>query len=91
MPIRSPTSNPTSAAREDQKCSSPEVVSVIDAEAFSCITPSPRFLGRDHSGVRRTTNRRPRTSKSSTTSGRASRGACWDLSALVPRAPGTVP
>ena len=59
MPIRSVISSPTSAAREDRKWSSPWVVSVIDAAAFSGGNPSPRFFGRDHSGsvVRRSGGR----------------------------------
>ena len=91
MPIRSVTSTPTSAAREDKKCSTPPVVSVIDAWAFSVSSPSPRLLGRDHSGDRRRTKRRSRTVKSRTTSGRRSTGACCDLRVLRPRTPGTEP
>jgi len=42
MPIRSLISSPTSAAREDRKWSSPWVVSVIDAAAFSGVDASPK-------------------------------------------------
>ena len=91
MPSSSPSSCPTSATREETIRSVPSVVSISTALAFSRVSPSPRFLGRHHSGVRRTRNRRAPSDTSSSTSGATPSAAWWERRVFTPRAPGTTP